>query len=109
MKAVVIGGGAAGMSSASKLRRNDPDSEIVVIDSGSFVSYAECGIPYFLSGLVRSADSLIHYPLEEFTINRRIKVLTNTKVKSINTDRKLVYVTAWITAQPSKMTLLKGI
>lgn len=108
MKAVVIGGGAAGMSSASKLRRNDPDSEIVVIDSGSFVSYAECGIPYFLSGLVRSADSLIHYPLEEFTINRRIKVLTNTKVKSINTDRKLVYTSGGETLEYDKLIIASG-
>ena len=50
MKILIIGGGAAGMSAASKAKRVDPSSEVIVYDSGNFVSYAECGLPYYLGG-----------------------------------------------------------
>lgn len=50
MRAIVIGGVAAGMSAASKLRRVRPDAEIVVYERGSFLSYGACGLPYYIGG-----------------------------------------------------------
>ena len=49
MKAIVIGGVAAGMSAASKLRRVKPDAQIVVYERGGFLSYGACGLPYYVN------------------------------------------------------------
>ncbi|KAA8923088.1 FAD-dependent oxidoreductase [Thermoplasma sp.] len=85
MDIVVIGGGAAGMAAASKAKRINKDANVTVIESGSFVSYAECGIPYFLQGIVGRAEDLLHYPLEEFTEKRGIRVIIGRVVKKIDT------------------------
>lgn len=90
MKILIIGGGAAGMSAASKARRNDHDAEITVIESGNFVSYAECGIPYYLSGMVADPMDLIHYPIEEFRERRRIDIRAETSVRSVNTSEHTI-------------------
>ena len=50
MNIVIIGGGAAGMSAASKARRMDKNARITVLEKTGYVSYAECGMPYYLSG-----------------------------------------------------------
>lgn len=50
MKLIVIGGVAAGMSAASKLKRVNKGAEIVVYERGSFLSYGACGLPYYVSG-----------------------------------------------------------
>ena len=50
---VVIGAVAAGMSAASRFRRNKPGAEILVVQKGEHVSYGSCGLPYFVSGLVK--------------------------------------------------------
>lgn len=86
MEMVVIGGGAAGMAAASKAKRVVPSLNVTVIEEGRYISYAECGIPYYLEGIVKSPAELLHYPLEEFTQKRGINVLTQTSVTAI--DRK---------------------
>ena len=50
MKAIVIGGVAAGMSAASKLRRALPDAQIAVYERGGYLSYGACGLPYYIGG-----------------------------------------------------------
>ena len=50
MKAIVIGGVAAGMSAASKLRRVMPDAQITVYERGGYLSYGACGLPYYIGG-----------------------------------------------------------
>ena len=88
---VVVGGGAAGMSAASAARRIDPDLEITVLESGPFPSYGVCGIPYYLSGVVPDAQSLVSYPAEEFREHRRIDLRLETSVMSIDLmDREVV-------------------
>ncbi|MGP6293964.1 FAD-dependent oxidoreductase [Caldiplasma sukawensis] len=84
MKIVVIGGGAAGMSAASKAKRIDPSLEITVLESGNFVSYGECGIPYYLSEKFQEPERLLHYPIEEFTVKRKIDVKIGTSVNGID-------------------------
>lgn len=88
---VVVGGGAAGMSAASAARRVDPDLEITVLESGPFPSYGVCGIPYYLSGVVPDARSLVSYPAAEFRERRRIDLRLETSVVSIDLmGRKVV-------------------
>ena len=50
MKIVIIGGVAGGMSAATRLRRLNEDAEIIVLEKGPFVSFANCGLPYYVSG-----------------------------------------------------------
>lgn len=59
MKAIVIGGVAAGMSAASKLKREKPDARIAVYERGSFLSYGACGLPYYIGGFNTDAAKLI--------------------------------------------------
>ena len=83
MRLVIIGGGAAGMAAASKAKRIKKDMDVLVIEKESFVSYAECGIPYYLSGYFDDYKKLLHYPIEEFTEKRGIDIMQNVSVKKI--------------------------
>ena len=66
MRVVVIGGVAAGMSAASKLRRTDPDAEIIVYERGSYLSYGACGLPYYIGGWNDDPQKLIARTPEKF-------------------------------------------
>ncbi len=90
MKLLVIGGGASGMSAASKAKRLKPELEVTVIEMGNFVSYAECGIPFYLAGYFDDFSKLLHYPVKEFTEKRGIDIEANRRVKSVDTGNKRV-------------------
>ena len=59
MKVVVIGGVAAGTKAAAKLKREMPDAEVVLYSKGQDISYAGCGLPYYLGGSIPTRDDLI--------------------------------------------------
>ena len=63
---VVIGGVAAGMSAASRARRLRPDMEITVFEKSGFVSYGSCGLPYFISGIIKAPENLVVYDAKFF-------------------------------------------
>jgi len=81
---VVIGGDAAGMSAAAKVRREDHDREIVVFERSPHTSYSACGIPYFIGGLVENAEQLIARSPETFRRKYRIEVRTGQEVVEID-------------------------
>jgi NADPH-dependent 2,4-dienoyl-CoA reductase/sulfur reductase-like enzyme len=89
---IVIGGVAAGMSAASRARRLRPDMEILVFEKSRYVSYAACGMPYFIADKVKSAESLVHYDAGFFKEKRNIEVFLHHEVTKIFTDRKTVLV-----------------
>lgn len=91
-KLVVIGGDAAGMSAASKVRRTHKDWEIIVFERGQFTSYAACGMPYFIAGLVESADRLIARTPEVFREKQHIDVRIHHEVVKIDPGKKRVRV-----------------
>ncbi|MDD3214035.1 MAG: CoA-disulfide reductase [Eubacteriales bacterium] len=66
MKAIVLGGVAAGMSAASKLKRERPDAEVTVYERGSFLSYGACGLPYFIGGFNENPALLIARTREQY-------------------------------------------
>jgi NADPH-dependent 2,4-dienoyl-CoA reductase/sulfur reductase-like enzyme len=66
MKAIILGGVAAGMSAASKLKRERPDAEIAVYERGNFLSYGACGLPYYIGGFNPDADKLIARTREQY-------------------------------------------
>ncbi len=88
MKVIVIGGVAAGMSAASKLKRNlRDDVEIVVYEKGGVVSYGACGLPFFVSDRIKQADELIARRPEEFA-KSGIDVRIYHQVTTVNFDKK---------------------
>lgn len=92
MKVVVIGGVAAGMSAASKLKRLQKDQvEIVVYEKGEEVSYGACGIPFYISDHIRQGSELIARTAEEFA-KSGIPVKTWHEVTAVDTDQKTVTV-----------------
>jgi NADPH-dependent 2,4-dienoyl-CoA reductase/sulfur reductase-like enzyme len=89
---IVIGGVAAGMSGASRARKLRPDMEIIVFEKSGYVSYAACGMPYFVADKVKTAESLVVYDASFFRKNRNITVFLHHEVKRILTARKTVAV-----------------
>lgn len=92
MKVVVIGGVAAGMSAASKLKRNLKEQvDIVVYEKGGEVSYGACGIPFYISDHIKQGKDLIARTAEEFS-KSGIPVKTYHEVLNVDTDHKTVEV-----------------
>jgi NADPH-dependent 2,4-dienoyl-CoA reductase/sulfur reductase-like enzyme len=89
---VVVGGDAAGMSAASKARREDPDLEIVAFERGDWVSYAACGMPYYVKGDVDSLDDLVQVTPDEFRTERDVDLRTNHEVVGIDPEGRTVTV-----------------
>ncbi|OLZ42617.1 pyridine nucleotide-disulfide oxidoreductase [Natrinema saccharevitans] len=87
---VVVGGDAAGMSAASKARREAPDREIVVFEKGEWVSYGACGLPYYVKGEIQSLEALVSVTPEEFREERDIDLRTGHEVVAIDTDARTV-------------------
>ena len=109
MKLVVIGGGAAGMAAASKARRQAPESDILVVESGGYVSYAECGIPFLLEGTVKDPMDLLHYSPKEFTERRGIKIKNNTTVKNILPEKKILKLSDGTDEKYDRLVLATGV
>ncbi|GAB3669945.1 FAD-dependent oxidoreductase [Halopiger thermotolerans] len=87
---VIVGGDAAGMSAASKAKRDDPDIEVVVFEKGEWVSYGACGLPYYVKGEIQSLEHLVSVTPEEFREERDIDLRTDHEVVSIDPDAKTV-------------------
>lgn len=88
---VVIGADAAGMSAASEARRVSPQLEIVAFDKGNFASYSQCGMPYWLGGVVARREQLMSRSVEAFA-RRDIDVRLRHEVLAIDPQRQLVRV-----------------
>ena len=89
---VVIGGCAAGMSAASKARRVNPDLDIVVYERTGFVSYGECGLPYYVSGVVDDYSKLLVRTPEQFA-KQNIEVHLHHEVTEVDAENRHVRVT----------------
>ncbi|MDY6774538.1 MAG: FAD-dependent oxidoreductase [Halobacteria archaeon] len=89
---VVIGGDAAGMSAASKSKREEPEREVIVFEKGDWVSYAACGMPYYIKGEVESLDDLVSITPEEFREERDIDLRMRHEVVEIRPDESEVVV-----------------
>lgn len=89
---VVIGGDAAGMSAASKAKRENPDLDVIVFEKGEWVSYAACGMPYFLKGDIDSLDDLVQVTPEQFREERNVDLRTHHEVVGIDPQDQTVTV-----------------
>ena len=91
-KIIVIGGNVAGLAAASQARRNTANAEITVLESGKYISYGTCGLPYFISGDIDSIDKLFVYTPKFFEEERKIKILLNHKAMMLNPQKREIFV-----------------
>lgn len=89
-KIVIVGGVAGGASIAARLRRLDEFSEIVLFEKGECISFANCGLPYHIGGVIQSRDSLIVQSVEEFHHKFNIDIRNLTEVIDIDKNKKTV-------------------
>jgi NADPH-dependent 2,4-dienoyl-CoA reductase/sulfur reductase-like enzyme len=89
---VIIGGDAAGMTAASKVRREQPERKIIVFEKSCYTSYSACGIPYFISETVKTAEELIIRSPEQFRTDYAIDVRIMHLVTEVDTDAKRIRV-----------------
>ncbi len=89
-KVVVIGANAAGMSSASQVKRQKPDWQVIVLEKGPYISYAACGIPYYVQGLVSELKQLVTVTAREALEDRGLELRLNWNVKQIDPVKKTV-------------------
>ena len=102
-KVLIIGGNAAGLTAAARAKRIDPRLDVTVLEKSPHISYSTCGIPYFLSKMVRAED-LISYTPESFEKERGIKVHTQTRVDELVPARKRVFCTRTDTAERTEFS-----
>jgi NADPH-dependent 2,4-dienoyl-CoA reductase/sulfur reductase-like enzyme len=91
MRILIIGGVAAGMSAASKIKRINPDAEVIVYEKGQFVSYGACGMPYYISGENDDYRKLIARPKEEFE-EKGIKIHLRHEVVKVIPEEKVIHI-----------------
>lgn len=92
MKTVIIGGVAGGMSAATRLRRLDESAHIVVFERGPYVSFANCGLPYFVGGVIADRDSLLLQTPATLAARFRLDVRVSHEVTSIDRAAKIVRI-----------------
>ena len=96
LKVIVIGGVAAGPKAAAKTMRLNPEAEVTLLEKGKFISYAGCGLPYYVSGVVKEQKDLMSTPIGVlrdpafFQKVKNVKVLTETEALEIDRARKRV-------------------
>ena len=97
MKVVIIGGVAGGASAAARLRRLDEDAQIIILERGQHISYANCGLPYHIGEVITDRNRLLLQTPESLRESLDIDVRIATEVVSIDRAAKTVTVTARVT------------
>ena len=90
MRVIIIGGVAGGMSAATRLRRLDESAEIVVLERSGHVSYANCGLPYYVGGVIEEEEKLYLQTPESLHKRFRLEVKVNHEVVAIDSKNKVV-------------------
>ena len=92
MKVVIVGGVAGGATAAARIRRLDEQAEIVVFERSGYISYANCGLPYYIGGVIEDAGELTLQTPESFFARFRVQMKVLHEVTAIHPDRKTVSV-----------------
>lgn len=112
-KILIIGGVAAGATAAAKARRLSPDAEITMLEAGPDISFANCGLPYFIGGDIKSRSKLILQSPESFHDQYNVDVFIHTRATKIDRSNKLVTALNTLTGEErnfeySKLILAQG-
>ena len=93
MKVVIVGGVAGGATAAARIRRLDEQAEIVAFERSGYISYANCGLPYYIGGVIEDPEELTLQTPESFFSRFRVSMRVRHEVTAIHPDRKTVSVT----------------
>ena len=104
MRIVIVGGVAGGMSAATRMRRLDAEAEIIVIEKSGHVSYANCGLPYYVGGVIEEEDALLLQTPASLHARFRLDVRIASEVASINPAKKLVVVKNELTKESYELS-----
>lgn len=91
-KTVIIGGVAGGATAAARLRRRDESREIIILERGEYISYANCGLPYYIGDVIKSRDALLLQTPEGMKSKFNIDVRTSNEVSKISADERKLEV-----------------
>ena len=92
MKYLIIGGVAGGATVAARLRRLDEQAEIILFERGAYVSYANCGLPYYIGGTITDKQKLQVQTVEGLKNRFNIDVRVNSEVLSFDKEKKIATV-----------------
>jgi NADPH-dependent 2,4-dienoyl-CoA reductase/sulfur reductase-like enzyme len=99
MKVIIVGGVAGGASCAARLRRLDENAEILMVERGPYVSYANCGLPYHVGGTIEQESSLLVATEETFRNQFAIDVRTRCEVVGVSSQQKTVEIKNHLTGE----------
>ncbi len=103
-RVVIVGGVAGGMSAATRLRRLDNNAEIIVLEKSGHVSYANCGLPYYVGGVIEQESALLLQTPASLHARFRLDVRVASEVLSINRNRKSVQVKEQVTGKEYELS-----
>ncbi len=92
MKYLIVGGVAGGATAAARMRRLSEEAEIILFEKGEHISYANCGLPYYIGGVIEEREKLLVQTPESFSKRFNIDVRVNSEVTAINREEKTVTV-----------------
>ena len=95
MKVVIVGGVAGGATAAARIRRLDEQAEIVIFERSGYMSYANCGLPYYIGGVIDDPAELTLQTPEGFFARFRVQVKVRHEVTAIRPAEKTVLVKNW--------------
>lgn len=90
MKYIIVGAVAGGASTAARLRRMDEKAEIIIFEKGEYISYANCGLPYYIGNVIKNRDALFVQTAASFNQRFNIDVRVKTEVVSIDAENKMI-------------------
>lgn len=90
MKVIIVGGVAGGASAAARLRRLDENAEIIILERGEYISFANCGLPYYIGEVIKKQDNLVVQSPEDMKKRFNLDVRVLNEVKNIDTEKKQV-------------------
>ena len=92
MKVVIVGGVAGGATAAARIRRLDEQAEIIVFERSGYISYANCGLPYYIGGVIEDPEELTLQTPESFFSRFRVTMKVRHEVTAIHPEKKTVSV-----------------
>ena len=95
MKVLIIGGVAGGASTAARLRRLDETAEIIMLERGSYISFANCGLPYYIGDVIKKKEDLVLQTPESFKERFNVDVRILSEATAIDPNAKIVTIKDW--------------
>lgn len=91
-KIIIVGGVAGGASAAARLRRLDENAEIIMFEKGEYISFANCGLPYYIGGTIENRSNLVVQTVEEMSAKFKLDIRNLSEVISIDKEKKKVTI-----------------